>query len=371
MDKSRDKIIVRTSIIGIAANVFLSILKLIVGLLTRSIAITLDAVNNISDAASSIITIIGTKLASKDADKKHPFGYGRIEYFSTLVISLIVLYAGITSLQESIKSIMNPEKPTYGTVTLVILAIGIIVKVVLGRYFVSVGKKVDSGSLIGSGEDATLDSVISLATLVAAGIYMLTDLSLEAYLAAIISFVIIKAGLDMLRETISRLLGEKVDAELARELGKTIRSFPAVNGVYDLVLNDYGPDSYQGSVHIEVPDTYTANEVDQLIRNITVEVYKKHHIILSAIGVYSINTKDAHAMEMRKNISGMVLAHEHITQIHGFYLDEESKSIRFDLVVSFDAKDRQAVYQEVYEKVKEAYPAYRIEAVMDTDFISS
>ncbi len=371
MDKSRDKIIVRTSIIGIIANVFLSALKLVVGLVTHSIAITMDAVNNISDAASSIITIIGTKLAGKEADKKHPFGYGRIEYFSTLIISIIVLYAGITSLQESIKSIMNPEKPSYGATTLAILAVGVVVKVVLGRYFVKVGKKVDSGSLIGSGEDATLDSVISLGTLVAAAIYMVSGLSLEAYLAAIISFVIIKAGIDMLRETISRLLGEKADANLAREIADTIRSYPAVSGVYDFVLHDYGPDSYQGSVHIEVPDTYTANELDQLLRTISVDVLKKHHVILTAIGVYSVNTKDPRAVQVRQRVSHLALSNEYITQVHGFYLDEENKSIRFDMVVSFDATDRQAVYKEVLEKVQAEYPEYRVVAIMDTDFISS
>ncbi len=371
MENSRDKIIVRTSVIGIVTNIFLSVFKLIVGVLTNSIAITLDAVNNISDAASSIITIIGTKLAGKDPDKKHPFGYGRVEYFSALIISIIVLYAGITSFQESVKSILNPQAPSYGTAALIIVGVGVVVKVLLGRYFVGIGEKVDSGSLVASGKDATSDAVISLSTLVAAFIYMFTNVSLESYLGAIISVVIIKAGIDMLRETISRLLGERVDADLAREIGETIRSFPAVSGVYDFVLNDYGPDSFQGSVHIEVPDTYTANELDQLLRNISIKVLQKHHVVLTAIGVYSINTTDERAVEVRNKVLDMALSHEHISQVHGFYLDEENKSIRFDLVVSFDAKDRREVYREVLAKIQAEYPEYTLIATMDTDFIAS
>ncbi len=368
MNENRDKAIIRTSIIGIAVNVMLSALKLVIGLLTNSIAITMDAVNNIADAASSIITIVGTKLAGKEPDKKHPFGYGRVEYFSALVIAIIVMYAGITSLEESIKSILHPEVPSYTAVSLIVVAIGVVVKSGLGRYFVSVGKKVDSGSLVGSGEDASLDAVISFATLAAAGIYMLAGFSLESYLAAIISVVIIKSGVDMLRETISRLLGERADADLAKEIGATIRSFPEVNGVYDLVLNDYGPDAFQGSVHIEVPDTYTANQLDELLRSISVEVYTKHHVVLTAIGVYSINTTDERAMEVRRKVSRLALKNEYITQIHGFYLDEEKKTIRFDLVVSFDAGDRRSVYKEVIETVQKEYPDYTLNVAMDTDF---
>ncbi len=369
MNENRNKIIVKTSIVGIVTNVMLSVFKVVIGIITGSIAITLDAVNNLSDAASSVITIVGAKLAGREPDKKHPFGHGRIEYFSALIISGIVLYAGVTSLEESVKSILHPEIPTYGTISLVIVAVAVIVKIVLGRYFVTIGKKVDSDSLVNSGKDATLDSVISLSTLVAAGIYLVTNLSLEAYLGVLISVVIIKSGCDMLRETVSKLLGERVDYEKAREIANTILDFQEVHGVYDLVLNDYGPDSYQGSVHIEVPDTYTASELDKLIRAITLKVLEKHHVLLTAIGVYSINTQDANAIRMREEIMGMVLAKEHITQLHGFYLEEDIKSVRFDLVVSFDAPDRKKVFTETLEEIKNKYPGYNFNVALDTDFI--
>ncbi len=371
MNDNRNSVIIRTSITGIVANILLAAFKAFIGILSNSIAITMDAVNNISDAASSLITIVGTKLAGKQSDKKHPFGYGRIEYMSAMVISLLVLYAGITALTESVKAILNPASPDYSTAALIIVSAAVIVKFLLGRYVKSVGEKVDSDALVNSGTDAVLDSVISLSTLIAAGIYLLFDISLESYLGAVIAVVIIKSGAEMLLETISRILGERVDADMAKQIRDTILTFPDVNGAYDLVLHDYGPDAYQGSVHVEVPDTYTANELDQLLRSITIKVYEEHHVILSAIGVYSINTRDQEAIRIREDISRLVRKNPYVTQMHGFYLVKEEKAIRFDVVVSFDAKDRAAVYRDVLQQVQQQYPDYTLSVAMDTDFISS
>ncbi len=365
---SREKTIVKASVIGIIANVFLAGFKAVIGLMTNSIAIVLDAVNNISDAGSSLITIVGTKLAGKEPDKKHPFGYGRIEYLSAMIISVIVLYAGITSFVESVKQIFHPETPEYNAVSLIIVAVAVAVKILLGRYVKSVGVKVNSDSLVNSGEDATLDSIISASTLVAAGIFLIFHISLEAWLGALISIVIIKSGFEMLRDTISQILGEPNDAELAKSIQQTVTSFPDVHGAYDLVLNNYGPDTWNGSIHIEVPDTYSADQLDQLIREITMKVLKEHHVILTAIGVYSFNTKDEEIIEAQKKVRGIVLSHEHVKQIHGFYLTKEQKAMRFDIVISFDAKDRKAVYAEVVSDVQKAFPDYELHVSMDTDF---
>ena len=368
VENNRDKVIVRTSIIGIVANVFLAAFKAFVGLITNSIAITLDAVNNISDAASSVITIIGTKLAGKDPDKKHPFGYGRIEYLTAMIIAAIVLYAGVTSFVESVKKILHPETPTYTVPSLIIVAVAVAVKIVLGRYVKGVGERVDSDSLINSGADATLDSVISASTLVAALVFMFTHISLESWLGAVISIVIIKSGIDMMRETISRILGEGVDAELAREIRHTVLEFPEVHGVYDLVITDYGPNYYHGSLHIEIPDTSTADEIDELLRKIQMKVYEENNVVLTAIGIYSMNTKNNLAHEIQKNVSKIVLETPHVLQIHGFYLDEENSTIRYDVVVSFDSPDRVKTYQKTIEEVQKAYPDYKVYGALDTDF---
>lgn len=364
----RDREVIKTSVVGIIANILLAGFKAVIGLMTNSIAIVLDAVNNISDAASSVITIVGTKLASKEADKKHPFGYGRIEYLSAMVISLIVLYAGITSLTESVKKIISPQTPDYTPVSLIIVAAAVLVKIFLGLYVKKKGQQTNSASLVNSGTDALLDSIISASTLAAAVIYIAFGISLEAWLGAIISVVIIKSGIDMLRDTLSQILGERADRQLASDIKKTVTSFPDVSGAYDLVLNNYGPDRYNGSIHIEVPDTYSANQLDQLIRNITIKVYKENDVLLTGIGVYSVNTRDPRVIEVREHVKKIVLSNKYILQMHGFYLDEEKKSIRFDMVVSFNADDRRAVYREVCRQVQEAYPDFRIEAAFDTDF---
>ncbi|MBR2546938.1 MAG: cation transporter [Eubacterium sp.] len=365
---TRENTIIRTSIIGIIANVFLAAFKAVIGIMTNSIAIVLDAVNNISDAGSSVITIIGTKLAGKEPDKKHPFGYGRIEYLSAMIISVIVLYAGATSFVESVKQIIHPETPDYTTVSLVIVAVAVVVKILLGRYVKSVGVKVNSDSLINSGEDATLDSIISASTLAAAIIYITAHISLEAWLGAVISVVIIKSGIDMLRETISKILGERNDVELARNIKKTVAGFPGVNGAYDLVLHNYGPDRWNGSIHVEVPDTYQADRIDKLIREITAEVMQKHGVILTAISVYSTNTKDEEIKQTAEKIKEIVLSHKYVNGTHGFYMDKEQKKMRFDIVISFDAPDRKTVFDEVVSDVQKAFPDYDIENNMDIDF---
>ncbi len=368
VEASREKTIVKTSIIGIIANVFLAGFKAVIGLMTNSIAIVLDAVNNISDAGSSLITIVGTKLAAKEPDKKHPFGYGRIEYLSAMIISVIVLYAGITSFVESVKQIINPETPEYNTVSLIIVGVAVVVKILLGRYVKGVGVKVNSDSLINSGEDATLDSIISASTLVAAGIFLIFHISLEAWLGAIISAIIIKSGIEMLRDTISQILGERNDVELAAGIRETVMSFPDVQGAYDLVLNNYGPDAWNGSVHIEVPDTYSADRIDRLIREIQMAVYSKHKVLLTAVGVYSVNTKDDEAKAIEQRVREIVFSHEHVLQMHGFYLTKETNTIRFDVVISFDAPDRKAVFQQITADVQKEYPEHRLQIALDTDF---
>lgn len=367
-EKGRKTKIIRTSLIGILTNLLLVVFKTIIGVISNSIAIILDAVNNLSDALSSVITIVGTKLAGKEADKEHPFGHGRIEYLSAMMISVIILYAGFTALIESVKKIINPDVADYTTLSIITIFVAVIVKVLLGLYVKRVGKKVNSDSLVNSGEDALLDAVISFSTIIAAFIYLLWDISLEAWLGAIISIIIIKSGFDMLKETLSKILGERVDATLARNIKKTISSYPEVSGAYDLVMNNYGPDSYNGSVHIAVLDTMTVDELDRLTRRITSEVYQKYGVLLTAIGIYSINTKNDKVENALKTVSSIVLKEKHVLQLHGFYFNKEDKSIRFDIVVSFDAKNREEVHDSVLAAIQKAFPSYSIHIGMDIDF---
>ncbi len=368
-EHNREQTIVRTSAIGIAVNILLSAFKAAIGLLSHSIAIVLDSVNNLSDALSSVITIAGTKLAGKSANKKHPYGYGRIEYITAMIIGAIILYAGITSLVESIKKIINPSQPEYSIASLVIVFAAIFVKIFLGLYVRATGKKVNSDSLVASGQDALMDSLISVTTLLAAIIFLIWHISLEAWLGLLISAAIIKAGIETIRETVSKILGERIDADLSKAVKATIKSVDSeIYGAYDLILNNYGPDKHLGSVHIEIPDTWTPDKIDAVSRKVVAEVFAKHHIMISAIGIYSVNTKRDSAYELREAVRALVMAQKGVLQMHGFYVEEEAKLIRFDLVVAFGAVNKGELFTTIKNKLKEAYPDYEIQIQYDLDF---
>ncbi len=367
MKNTRERIVVKTSIISICANLVLVGFKAAVGFLSNSIAIISDAVNNLSDALSGIITIIGTKLAGKAPDKKHPYGYGRIEYITSLVVSAIVLYAGITAFIESVKKIIVPEEVDYNITTLIILIAGIIVKFVLGLYVKGKGRAIKSDSLVASGADAFNDAILSISVLASAIIYMIFSINLEAYVGTLVSIFIIKAGIELIKESIDNVLGTRVESSLATSIKEEILKEEDVKGVFDLVLNDYGPNKYLGSVHIEVDDVLTVANIDKISRRISKQISQKFGVILHTIGVYSINTKDKNTIEARQKVEEIVFSHKEILQMHGFYLDLEDNTLSFDIIIDFKAKNREKIYQDAYDAVQAEFTDYKIAITLDVD----
>ena len=364
----REQQIIRVSIIGIITNVFLAGFKFTVGFLANSVAIMADALNNASDVMSSLVTIIGTKLAGRPADKQHPYGHGRVEYITAEVISAIVLYAGITALIESAREILSPETPEYSAATLIVVAAGVAVKIVLGRYVSSQGKKLSSDALKDSGQDALMDSAVSTTTLLGAFAFLGFGLNLEAYLGVFISAMIIKAGFEMFRETTSKILGERIESEISSAIKETICETEGIFGAYDLILTNYGPDRLMGSVHVEVPDFWTADKIDTVSREIAHNVYTKHHVALAAIGVYSRNSSNDGVMKMQNRITEAVMSQKYVLQIHGFNCNVKERVIRFDIVIDFAAPDSGQVQRDVTEAVKKLYPAFSVIVQPDSDF---
>ena len=362
VNEQREKIIIRTSIVGIIVNILLAAFKAFVGLAANSIAVVLDAVNNLSDALSSVITIIGARLATKKPDREHPLGHGRVEYLSAMIVSAIVLYAGVTSLVESVKKIITPETPDYSTASLVIIAVAVAAKVLLGRYVKAQGKKADSGALIASGTDAISDAALSLAVFISAILFITTGISLEAYVGVVISLFIIKAGFEMIQDTIKDILGRRADAEVSVLIKEMLVEEPEVLGAYDLFLHNYGPGKYYASVHLELPDTMTVEEVDALTRRVQNKIYKETGVIMTAVGVYSYNTKS----EIRNRIQKIVLEHDLALQMHGFYIDEENKDIRFDVVMSFDIRHKDGL-EILHSQLDPLFPDYKITIAPDID----
>lgn len=365
----RSRVIVRTSVIGIAANVLLAAFKAVIGFASNSIAITMDAVNNLSDVLSSVITIVGTKLAERKPDREHPYGFGRIEYLSSTIISVIVLHAGVTSLVESVKRILAPEVPDCSPAALVIIAGAVAVKLLLGRYVRATGERVRSDSLVASGADALFDTVLSLSTLVAAVVFLVAGVAIESWVGTLISVFIVKGGLEMLGGTINQILGERADAELAREVKRVVAADPDANGAFDLELHAYGPEQIVGSVHTEVPDTLSAGEIDEMSRRIQDTVYAATdgRVLIAAVGIYSRNTTDSTAKQMRSDITRMVMAHEGVLQLHGFYVDEAARELRFDVILDFALPDREATFRQIRTEVQVAYPDFTLKTFLDAD----
>lgn len=358
----RQEKIIKTSTIGIIVNLILVAFKTVIGILTNSIAITLDAINNLTDALSSIITIIGIKLAGKAPDKDHPYGHGRIEYFSSFIIAVIVLWAGISALMESWPKIFTPDITNYTTIPLLVIAVAVIVKFVIGIYIKRVGEKINSLALVASGKDSFLDGILSASTLIAAIISIYFNISLEGILGVIISIVIIKTSIDILKESFKSIIGTRVDSELSHKIKESICEFPHVYGAYDLILHDYGPERFQGSVQIEVDDDLTATEIHLLSNQISIKIIEEFSVFLS-IGIYARNNKYTHIRDYLYKIAS---EYEEILEIHGFLVNEKYNLITFNIIIDFDA-DRIEIKNQLLTKIRQKYPEFNYYVIDDYD----
>ena len=362
----REKKIIKTSIVGILANVFLVIFKAGVGFFTNSIAIILDAVNNLTDVISSVVTIIGTKLANKAPDREHPYGHGRIEYITSFVVSEIILVAGIVAIKESIEKILHPEEIDYSIISMIIIAVAVVVKYLLGNHVKSVGRKLDSQSLVASGQDAYMDAVVGFTTLVAALINYIWGFSLEGYLGIIIGFVIIKSAISIFKETIDATIGQREDKTIIEQIKQKVCSYDKVQGAFDLVLHNYGPSKTIGTIHIQVPDDMRADEIHILTKQIAMDILEEYGIIL-AVGIYAENDKEQYS-EIRNELENIIESYKTLKQIHGFYVDEESKNVYFDLIIEFECDDPEKIKDNIVGIMESKFPNYSFNVTLDADY---
>lgn len=361
MDADRNRQIIRASFISIIGNVVLAVLKAIVGIASSSIAITLDAVNSLADALSSVIAIIGTKLAAKPADRDHPFGYGRIEYISSVVIAVLIISAGVSALVESIQSIMSPHTPDYSIVALIIVGVAAVVKAILGLYLRDIGKKVHSSSLMGSGSDSMMDALVSAATLLAAILYLAFGILVESWLAAGIAVLICKSGLELLVDTLSKILGERMDPGITAKVEREARKVNGVQLASGLVLMDLGPDRVTGSIHVTVDGDMTVAEFDRLARDVQRRVYKKTGVTLSGVTPYAASAGDDVVARVRANVGSIVWQHEHVVEMRGLFIDPDARTIRFDAIVEFGSGDLCELQDDIARACEESLPNWSFE----------
>lgn len=365
--KTREKAITRTSVVGIITNVFLAAFKAGAGLIAGSISIVLDAVNNLTDALSSVITILGIKLAKRKPNDKYPYGYGRIEYFSTILIALIVFMAGAASLVESVKKIADPTLPTYSVVTIVIIVTSVVTKLVLGAYVKGQGEKYASDALVASGSDASFDAIISASTLIGAAVAYFAKFSVDGILGAIISLFIVKAGTEMMLDSLGSVIGKRPDSAITGEIKSVVNAIPGVLGTYDLILHNYGPDSAIGSLHIEVNGNLTATQLHKLIQQVQMAVIEKFHIFVT-VGIYAVEQEDQEIVAMREKIGQISKSHEGVVNSHGVFIDKEMKRMSFDVTVDFSVADKTFLSGQIKKKVEEAYPGYDVNVNCDTNY---
>ena len=361
----RRKKIIGVSIIGIVANLLLGVLKAVLGLLSGSIALISDALNNITDSSSSLITIVGTKLAAKAPDKQHPFGHGRTEYLTSLLIGGIVFLTGFQSLISSVKAVFNKEDINTDITTVIIIAT-IAAKILLGTFTENSGKKLNSTALIASGADAKNDAVVSVVTLISSILYMFAKISVDGIAGVIISVFILKTAYEVLSDTIKKLLGERVDGEMVRGIKDIVRNTEGVINCFDLILNDYGPDFYTGSINVEIEDDRSIGEMYPILHEAQTKIYNKYNVFL-VFGFYSVDVDDERYIKIKSLLKNYKENERHIINYHGIVIDEKDKTIYCDITRDFDITS-ETVIENVNRILKEEFPEYNIHVNIDTEF---
>ncbi len=370
--KEREKKIVQVGIIGIISNMLLVVGKILVGLIASSISIVADGLNNLSDSISSIITVIGTKLSNKKPSRKYPYGYGRIEYITSLTISAIIVITGALAIFESVRTFITKPEVSYSVYTVVVVSIAIVIKILQWLLYKTQGNKYSSESLKASSLDSLMDAFISLSTLVVAIICLVYkdahNWNLEAILGIIIGLFIVRTGITVLTNSVSLLIGKSTDKEIVAKIKRIIKSNEKVLGVYDIILNSYGPTKTIGTAHIEVDDNLTAKEIHRISREITRNCYAELGVIIT-LGIYASNVSNPTGKAIKDTIEEFIKNNIEIVQYHGFYFDEDKKNINFDIIFEFDTINPDEIKGNLVTLLKDKYPEYNFEIFVDSNFI--
>ena len=365
---TREGIIVTTSGMGILVNLLIAVTKIVVGLISSSIAIISEGANNAGDALSSVMALIGAKLAKKHPDEKHPFGYGRIEYLCGLVIAVVILVTGIELLIGSAKRIFHPETLHISYIALVLVALSAAVKFFLGNYTVRMGRKVGSTALEAVGTDCKTDCFASIITIVSALIFLVFKWNVDAYAGVITSLLLIKAGVEALRETLSEILGRPGDKELAAKLYKEIRSTDGILAAVDMMLHNYGPEAWSGSVNVEIDHKKTVGEIYQFLHELQLRIMHEYHVTM-VFGVYAVDYDGEYMKELRKTIAGFIRKQEHVKSFHAVYIDQRSDKIYCDFIVDYELKDWEELKKEFGQYMAEKYTGKEVVLTIETEYV--
>jgi len=366
--ESRDGIISVTSGLGIFVNVVLSLMKILVGVMVSSIAIISEGINNAADVLSALLTLVGTKLAGKHPDENHPFGYGRIEYLASLIVSVLILVTGAEMIKSSIELIFHPKELNISVVSLCLIAASALVKLFLGNYTIKMGNKAGSNALVGVGVDARADSYASIITIVSALIFLIFHISVDAYAGVIMSILILKAGYELMKETVADLIGRPGEHDLAVKLYKEIRSTEGIISAVDMMLHNYGPDAWSGSVNVEIDHEKTVGEVYQFLHDLQLRIMHEYNVTM-VFGVYAVANDHESTKELRKNIASFVRGKELVKSYHAVYVDEDEHQIYCDFIVDYKLQDWDGLQTEFKSYMKALYPDFSSVLTIETEFV--
>ena len=365
---NRNKIIRDTSILGIVANLLIAGIKVVLGVLTSSVAIVSEGVNNAGDVLTSVLTMVGTRLAAKHPDAKHPFGYGRLEYLTALVIAVVILVSGVEMLIESVKLIFRPEPLAVSYLALGIVAGSAVLKFALGLYTIAMGRKANSSALEAVGVDCRNDAFGSAITIVACVTFLTTGVSIDAYAGIVISALIVKSGVGVLKGTVAELLGRPGETELARRLYRRIRETEGIESAADMMLHNYGPDAWSGSVNVEMDHGLTVGEVYRILHALQLAIMHEEKVTM-VFGVYAVDNDHEESKRVREAVLEYVRQQEHVKSFHAIYLEPGTNRIYCDLIVGYGLKDWDALREDFTAYMKDRFPANEIALTIETEFV--
>lgn len=365
---TREGLVAATSVLGIIINVLIAAVKVAIGVFASSIAILSSGVNNATDALTSVLTLVGTKLSGKRPDARHPFGYGRMEYLTSLVIAALILVSGFEMLISSVELIFAPAQMRISPLMLAVIAVTAVIKYILGAYMIRTGRKVDSGALVAVGVEGRNDAFVSLVTLLSAGVFLVFGWDIDAYAGVFTSVVILRAGFDVLRETVSALLGKPGQEELARQIYRELRSDPLVVNAADMMLHNYGPEAYSGSVNLEISHEKTVGEVYQQLHQLQLRIMHEYKVTM-VFGIYAVDNDHEQIRQLRQEVSAFVQAQEHVKSFHALYIEPGTGRIYCDIVVDYALQDWDGLEKEFKAYLAQRYPHSDVELTVETEFV--
>lgn len=363
----RGKYAMISSITGIVVNILLSVFKLIIGVIANSMSIISDALNNVTDAGSSVVTMIGFKMSQKKVDSDHPWGHGRMEYVTGFFVDILIILVGFELLQSSIEKILHPELPSISNITLVLLAVAILAKLWLFVFYRKIAKKIDSAAIKGTAYDSISDSISTLAVFISALIARFAGITIDGYVSLLVSVFILVTGCKAIKEIIDLLLGQKPDPEFVKEIEEFASKYETIQGIHDIMVHDYGPGRKIVSFHAEIPANSNILKAHDIIDQMEQDIFEKFHCI-TTIHMDPIVVDDEEINEMKQYTEAIVKEINEKFSIHDFRMTDGGERINliFDLVIPTDekidvAKVVSEIRQEIHKKNEKYYAVIKAE----------